>query len=92
VTDRGKLAFHLNLLALVTSQRGGILHQPGLAVFSGQLFPSWLTLPRRWMPWVPWTYHDHCSDRKLFRAAVVEPKEKKGPVFSSRILLYWTGA
>src|SRR5258708_12433772 len=38
VAARGNLAFHLNLLALVTSQRSRILHQPGLAVFSDQAF------------------------------------------------------
>src|SRR5216683_690805 len=38
VTARGKLAFHLDLLALVTHQRGRIRHRPGLAVFSDQAF------------------------------------------------------
>src|ERR1700731_3818850 len=38
VTARGNLAFHLNLLALVTSQRSRILHQPGLALFPNQAF------------------------------------------------------
>ena len=39
VAARGSLAFHLNLLVLVTCQRAWILHQPGLAVFSDQAFP-----------------------------------------------------
>ncbi len=38
VTNRGKQAFHLDLLALVTCQRVRIRHQPGLAVFSDQAF------------------------------------------------------
>src|SRR5216684_1588884 len=40
------------------------------------------------MPWVSWTYPGYCSDRQRSQVAVVQPQEKKGPVFSSRILLY----
>src|SRR5260370_14322432 len=38
VTARGNLAFHLDVLAVVTCQRARIRHQPGLAVFSDQAF------------------------------------------------------